>query len=239
MKRRSGMQVMLKLVGLVKPLAGFMVLAILMGLAGHLCAAVDHGARRLCRAGNPGPRSAADARGGLRLRRRLCAAARRPALCGAGVQPLHCVQAARADPGQGVPRAAPALPGKARGARQGGPDRGHHLGPSSFWRSFTRTRSRRRPLRCCFRRLLCVFIGSFHPALGLLALAAYVTVGVLVPLFVSKASGDDGNEIPRRRRRAQQLRARQSARALRNAPVRPGQGTPAADERADRRALRR
>ena len=39
MKRRSGMQVMLKPVGLVKPLAGFMVLAILMGLAGHLCAA--------------------------------------------------------------------------------------------------------------------------------------------------------------------------------------------------------
>ena len=39
MRRRSGMQVMLKLVGLVKPLAGFMVLAILMGLAGHLCAA--------------------------------------------------------------------------------------------------------------------------------------------------------------------------------------------------------
>lgn len=39
MRRRSGMQVMLKLVGLVKPLAGFMVLAILMGLTGHLCAA--------------------------------------------------------------------------------------------------------------------------------------------------------------------------------------------------------
>ena len=30
---------MLSLIGLVKPLMGFMVLAIAMGLAGHLCAA--------------------------------------------------------------------------------------------------------------------------------------------------------------------------------------------------------
>ena len=29
---------MARLIGLVKPLAGFMVLAVLMGLAGHLCA---------------------------------------------------------------------------------------------------------------------------------------------------------------------------------------------------------
>src|SRR5699024_7452044 len=38
-KKRSGLQVMLQLVGLVRPLAGFMVLAILLGLVGHLCAA--------------------------------------------------------------------------------------------------------------------------------------------------------------------------------------------------------
>ena len=39
MKRRSGSQIMARLIGLVKPLAGYMVLAILMGLIGHLCAA--------------------------------------------------------------------------------------------------------------------------------------------------------------------------------------------------------
>ena len=39
MKQRSGFSVMARLVGLVKPLTGYMVLAILMGLAGHLCAA--------------------------------------------------------------------------------------------------------------------------------------------------------------------------------------------------------
>ena len=38
-KRRSGFQVMSRLIGLVKPLTGFMLLAILMGLIGHLCAA--------------------------------------------------------------------------------------------------------------------------------------------------------------------------------------------------------
>ena len=38
-KRRSGFQVMSRLIGLVKPLTGFMLLAILMGLVGHLCAA--------------------------------------------------------------------------------------------------------------------------------------------------------------------------------------------------------
>ena len=38
MKKRSGFTVMARLIGLVRPLAGYMVLAILMGLIGHLCA---------------------------------------------------------------------------------------------------------------------------------------------------------------------------------------------------------
>lgn len=39
MKQRSGFAVMRQLIGLVRPLAGYMVLAVSMGLAGHLCAA--------------------------------------------------------------------------------------------------------------------------------------------------------------------------------------------------------
>lgn len=39
MKKRSGFQVMSGLIGMVKPLGGYMALAVLMGLAGHLCAA--------------------------------------------------------------------------------------------------------------------------------------------------------------------------------------------------------
>ena len=38
MKRRNGFVVMVKLIGLVKPLTGYMLLAIIMGLIGHLCA---------------------------------------------------------------------------------------------------------------------------------------------------------------------------------------------------------
>ena len=37
--KRSGSQIMARLVGLVKPLTGYMILAITMGLIGHLCAA--------------------------------------------------------------------------------------------------------------------------------------------------------------------------------------------------------
>lgn len=39
MKKRSNVTVCIRLLGLVKPLAGFMVLAVALGLAGHLCAA--------------------------------------------------------------------------------------------------------------------------------------------------------------------------------------------------------
>ena len=37
----------------------------------------------------------------------------------------------------------------------------------------------------------CVFIGSFHPLLGVVALVAYLTVGLLVPFLLSKANGDN------------------------------------------------
>ena len=37
-KKRSGFKVMTSLIGLVKPMTAYMILAILMGLMGHLCA---------------------------------------------------------------------------------------------------------------------------------------------------------------------------------------------------------
>ena len=43
MKRRSGFAVMARLIGLVKPLTGYMILAVLMGFIGHLCAAFKIG----------------------------------------------------------------------------------------------------------------------------------------------------------------------------------------------------
>lgn len=43
-----------------------------------------------------------------------------------------------------------------------------------------------------FTLILCLFIGRYHILLGLWALLAYMTVGVFIPLIISKRSGDDG-----------------------------------------------
>ncbi|MBQ9197908.1 MAG: thiol reductant ABC exporter subunit CydC [Clostridia bacterium] len=42
---------------------------------------------------------------------------------------------------------------------------------------------------------MCLFIGSFHPQLGLLALIAFLCVGVAVPLIISRVSGDTGDRV--------------------------------------------
>ena len=43
-----------------------------------------------------------------------------------------------------------------------------------------------------FSAIMCLFIGSFGTILGLVALTAYITVGVIIPLLTSKFSGDAG-----------------------------------------------
>lgn len=43
-----------------------------------------------------------------------------------------------------------------------------------------------------FTLIMCLFIGHYHALLGLLALAAYVCVGVVIPLIASRRSGDTG-----------------------------------------------
>jgi ATP-binding cassette subfamily C protein len=46
-----------------------------------------------------------------------------------------------------------------------------------------------------FTVIMCLFIGSFYWGLGVLALAAYVVVGVGIPFLISKASGDVGMQV--------------------------------------------
>ena len=43
--------------------------------------------------------------------------------------------------------------------------------------------------------VMVLFIGSYHWALGLLALAAFVSVGVLLPLYISRRGGDLGDRL--------------------------------------------
>ncbi|MBR7020960.1 MAG: ABC transporter ATP-binding protein [Lachnospiraceae bacterium] len=43
--------------------------------------------------------------------------------------------------------------------------------------------------------IMCLFIGSFHPLLGVVALISFLLVGVILPLIVSKRSGTTGDEL--------------------------------------------
>lgn len=46
-----------------------------------------------------------------------------------------------------------------------------------------------------FSLIMCIFIGSFHFLLGIISAAAYIAVGVFVPLVISKKSGSAGAEF--------------------------------------------
>ncbi len=43
--------------------------------------------------------------------------------------------------------------------------------------------------------IMCIFIGSYHPVLGLVALASYLLVGLVLPLVISKRSGTIGDDL--------------------------------------------
>lgn len=49
-----------------------------------------------------------------------------------------------------------------------------------------------------FSVILCGFIGQFHLVLGGVAVVAYITVGVIIPLATSKSSGEDGSRFRRK-----------------------------------------
>ncbi len=46
-----------------------------------------------------------------------------------------------------------------------------------------------------FSIILCIFIGSYHFVLGIIAFLAYVVLGVIVPVITSKIGGDDAKEF--------------------------------------------
>ena len=43
--------------------------------------------------------------------------------------------------------------------------------------------------------IMCLFIGSFHPLLGIVALVSFILVGVVLPMIISKHSGTTGDEL--------------------------------------------
>ena len=191
MHRRSGFTVMIRLIGLVKPLTGYMLLAILMGLIGHLCATfitIFGGMAVLKVLGFEVALSTtfifaavcvfALARGFLRYAEQSCnhfIAFKLLALIRDKVfQALRMLCPAKLE----------------------GKDRGNLISVITsdieLLEVFYAHTISPIVIAALFCVIMCVFIGAFHPILGVLALLSYVTIGVVIPLYISKLSGEDG-----------------------------------------------
>ena len=184
--KRSGFQVMKKLIGLVRPLSGYMILAVTMGLVGHLCAtfitvfggfaivAVLKGAATAAIFGTVAV--FALVRGGLRYAEQACnhfiafklLALIRDKVFGA------------------LRRLCP--------AKLEGKDKGDLISVITSDIELLEVFYAHTISPICIAFLFTVvmvcFIGFYHPALGVLALAAYGAVGILIPLLTAKLSGD-------------------------------------------------
>lgn len=191
MKKRSGFTVMARLIGLVRPLAGYMVLAIGMGLIGHLCASfitIFGGWAMLDLLGfeTPVPLKAvfvcvlafALVRGVFRYVEQACN----------HFIAFKLLALLRDRVFRALRRLCP--------AKLEGRDKGDLISVITsdieLLEVFYAHTISPAVIAALFTVILCVFIGRFHWALGLLALAAYVTVGVLIPLVTSRLSGDAG-----------------------------------------------
>lgn len=189
--KRSGFHIMIRLIGLVKPLSGYMILAITMGLIGHLCAAFITvlGGYAILHVLHPewsmnlsvlfgAVLVFALVRGLLRYAEQACnhfiafklLALIRDKVFGA------------------LRRLCP--------AKLEGKDKGNLISIITSDIELLEVFYAHTISPICIAFLFCIimvcFIGSYHAALGLLALAAYLTVGVVIPLVTSRLSGDDG-----------------------------------------------
>ena len=189
--KRSGFQIMARLIGLVKPLAGYMVLAILMGLVGHLCAAfiTVFGGYAVLHILHPewsmnlgyifaAVLAFALVRGFLRYAEQSCN----------HFIAFKLLALIRDKVFAALRRLCP--------AKLEGKDKGNLISiitsDIELLEVFYAHTISPICIAVCFSIVMVCFIGSYHIGLGALALAAYVTVGVVIPLVTSKLSGDDG-----------------------------------------------
>ncbi len=191
MKKRSGFQIMARLIGLVRPLAGYMVLAVVMGLIGHLAASFitifgGYAVAGLIGIETPFTLTAlfvsvavfAVVRGVLRYAEQSCN----------HFIAFKLLALIRGKVFRALRRLCP--------AKLEGRDKGDLISVITsdieLLEVFYAHTISPIMIAVLFSAILCVFIGSFHPLLGLIALAAYLTMGVAIPLLTSKAGGDDG-----------------------------------------------
>lgn len=196
-KKRSGLTVMLRLIGLVKPLAGYMVLAIIMGLAGHLCASfitIFGGYAVLDVLGYDTPLGLsvifasviifALVRAGFRYAEQSCN----------HFIAFKLLAIIRDKVFKALRKLCPAkLEGKDRGNLISVITSDIELLEVFYAHTISPT-----AIAILYTIIMCVYIGSFHWILALIALAAYIVVGVVIPLVISKISGDDGLNFRRK-----------------------------------------
>lgn len=191
MKKRSGFVVMMRLIGLVRPLTGFMVLAIIMGLIGHLCASFitifgGYAVLELLGLDVPFTLTAvfvsavvfAILRGVLRYAEQACN----------HFIAFKLLALIRDKVFKALRKLCP--------AKLEGKDKGNLISVITsdieLLEVFYAHTISPAAIAFLFTALMCIFIGRFHPALGLLALLSYMTVGIVIPIITSKLSGDDG-----------------------------------------------
>ncbi len=191
MKKRSGFHVMMRLVGLVKPLTGYMVMAIIMGLMGHLAASFitifgGYAVAKLLDFDTPFSLRIifiavcvfALVRGILRYAEQACnhfIAFKLLAL----IRDKVFIALRRLCPAK--------LEGKDKGDLISVITSDIELLEVFYAHTISPI-----AIAFLFSVIMCLFIGSFHPALGIVALAAYMTVGIMIPLWIAKLSGEDG-----------------------------------------------
>lgn len=188
--RRSGFAVMARLVGLVRPLAGYMALAVAMGLAGHLCATALTvlgpsralsvvGEASLPLAGVAAAMAAcAVARGALRYGEQACN----------HFIAFKLLALIRDRVFRALRRLAPAkLEGRGKGELISVITSDIELLEVFYAHTISPAL-----IALAFCAVLIAFIGSFGAPLGAYAALAYATVGIALPWLASRASGDGG-----------------------------------------------
>lgn len=191
MKRRSGFVVMAKLIGLVKPLTGYMILAIIMGLIGHLCASFitifgGYAVLKLLGFDTPLTLTAifvsvlifAIVRGFLRYAEQSCN----------HFIAFKLLALIRDKVFAALRKLCP--------AKLAGKDKGNLISVITsdieLLEVFYAHTISPAAIAFLFTIVLCCFMGSFHTGLGLLALAAYLVVGMIIPMVTSRISGETG-----------------------------------------------
>lgn len=191
MKKRSGFGVMKQLIGLVRPLAGFMILAIGMGLAGHLAASgitILGGYAVLKVAGIETPFTVtwifclvlvfALFRGILRYAEQACN----------HFIAFKLLALIRDKVFFALRKLCPAkLDGKEKGNLISVITSDIELLEVFYAHTISPV-----VIAALFSGFMSLFIGSFHRIFGIIALAAYGTLGVVIPVLVSKRSGENG-----------------------------------------------